>query len=65
MTNKFNKDLSNYDKLKYVLAKPYIFKNLLINNDISTDFMFSDSINQKLAVLKIIYLLEAMIYIVL
>ena len=52
MTNKFNKDLSNYDKLKYVLAKPYIFKNLLINNDISTDFMFSDSINQKLAVFK-------------
>ena len=52
MTNKFNKNLSNYDKLKYVLAKPYIFKNLLINNDISTDFMFSDSINQKLAVFK-------------
>lgn len=52
MTNKFNKDLSNYDKLKYVLEKPYIFKNLLINNDISTDFMFSDSINQKLAVFK-------------
>ena len=52
MTNKFNKDLSNYDKLKYVLAKSYIFKNLLINNDISTDFMFSDSINQKLAVFK-------------
>lgn len=26
--------------------------NLLINNDISTDFMFSDSINQKLAVFK-------------
>lgn len=52
MTNKFNKDLSNYDKLKYVLTKPYIFKNLLINNDISTDFMFSDSINQKLAVFK-------------
>lgn len=52
MTNKFNKDLSNFDKLKYVLAKPYIFKNLLINSDISTDFMFSDSINQKLAVFK-------------
>ena len=52
MTNKFNKNLSNYDKLKYVLAKPYIFKNLLINNDISADFMFSDSINQKLAVFK-------------
>lgn len=52
MTNKFRKDASSYDKLKYVLKEPYVFQKLLVSKTISMENMFSDSIDQKLSVFK-------------
>ena len=49
MTNKFKKDLSNYEKLKYVLDNSYIFQRLIVDRKISIEYMFSDLIAQKLA----------------
>ena len=52
MTNKFRKDAVSYDKLKYVLKEPYVFQKLLVSKTISMEYMFSDSIEQKLSVFK-------------
>lgn len=52
MTNKFRKDASSYDKLKYVLKEPYVFQKLLVSKTISMENIFSDSIDQKLSAFK-------------
>lgn len=52
MTNKFRRDAVSYDKLKYVLKEPYVFQKLLVSKTISMEYMFSDSIEQKLSVFK-------------
>lgn len=47
MTNKFRKNMTAYEKMKYLLDHPYIFQKLIVSKTIDMNYMFSKFVYKK------------------